>query len=226
MKKAIMMLALTLTGCGSAGVDSLQGAPALPATAVVQRSLDTPADAKGDQEFSVELHAGWNSVGFRTVKLTRLESDASLTGLVWWDGTKYQEGAVSMDAVQRAGTSHGFWIQATAPTTLRYAGQQVYYGSRAQLPVNRGWNLITFPSDVEVTPKSLKAWRDITPAPFQPGAFYPADGGGPVNVEDRPFQPGVAYWVYGEESLTVTYPVRHGSPGEPDVPPPPAPPTL
>ncbi len=184
----LIFLALVLAGCGS-----LPESGSAPTTT----ASSGPTRARS-QDHLAYLQAGWNAVGFECSVLTELSAPASVAGLCWFDGQRYQTGAVTAETVTTAGCWRGFWVYATEAAVLRYTGVTM----EPSLPLNAGWSLVAFSQSVKVADLECRLPGRTAPLSDYLLPTFAAVKGTSVSAEGT-LQTGACYWVYSREAITL-----------------------
>ncbi len=165
--------------------------------------------ASGQSGFTVNLRTGWNALGFQQLRLSAVNAPAAVLGMSFYSGNEYTTKPLSVAEVNAAGTSKGFWVFATAPTSFTYSGTD---GS-PDCPLVAGWNLVSFPSLTDVQASTLVARRAglvvplnsvVLPQFFEIGAdsAYTAVD---VSSSGALLRAGRAYWAFASEAVTLSY---------------------
>jgi subtilisin family serine protease len=152
-------------------------------------------------EFTLQLVAGWNLIGFQitneNMTPNKLFSGLSYT-MYYWDapGGPYSEPNKDLPVED----NRGYWIWVNQDKTVRTSGTR---------PDNRtiylvaGWNLVSFPwTSANTTPDNLFAGLSYT-------MYYWDAPGGPYNEPSKnlPVKDNLGYWVRVDENTTVTVPL-------------------
>lgn len=169
----------------------------------------TPTPAPGGP--TVSLSSGWNGVAFQTQRVTSVSSNPSVAGLATFDGGAYVTGNVDPATINAGtGTRRGFFVFATAPTTLTYSGEADGQGNFMTL--RSGWNLCAFVGAAEVPGNALRATVDGEPRSLgsvvlpQFNEIQPNGGYETVDVTAAGrLKPGRAYWVFALGSVRLTW---------------------
>lgn len=136
----LALAALTLCGCGgdsgltsfSSGPSNLQAPvglpPALPARITTVSDPcggnNDDVSSASDATYRVNLQAGWNALAFQVDFVTQIQAGPEVLGFTTYeDGEYLPPEPLTTDTVNRGeGTSLGFLVYASAPTTLVYRG--------------------------------------------------------------------------------------------------------
>jgi len=160
---------------------------------------------------TISLASGWNGVAFQTQRVTSVSSNPSVAGVATFDGAGYATGNADPATINAGeGTRRGFFLFATAPTTLVYSGQDDGQGNFVNL--RSGWNLCAFVGSAEVPGSALRALVAGEPRSLgsvvlpQFSEIQPGGGYATVDVAaGGRLTPGRAYWVFSLGSVRLTW---------------------
>jgi len=140
-------------------------------------------------------------VGFQAPRLTQLSANPLVAGAaVAGPGGGYATGSYSLDFFNAgAGGRQGFWLFATAPTTITYSGTDDGQGNF--VPLGQGYNLASFCTDSDLPTASLTATQNGQSVPLSTVVLSPmfevgANSNTPVPIPGGTIRPGRAYWVF------------------------------
>jgi len=197
----LLLTCLVWAGCGSASVDP--AAPTTQTPAVVSR-----VTAQATQ--TVNLSAGWNAVSFQGMPLQQLSAPPAVAGFVFWDGTSYQLNSLTLaNANAGDGANRGFWVFATAATSMTYTATDV---SGTSFNLRAGWNLVGFPARQLTSGASIVTRRDGAAVPIEsvllPG-FYQLNPDGTTSLVEMnrggTITPGRPYWVFASAPVNISW---------------------
>lgn len=204
MRTLILIAFLLLAGCGSTpGTGGLLG-PGAPSET---RAREVVAADVGNT--TVNLHAGWNAVGFQCAQLTSLTPNPNVAGLAWFNGATYEVEPFSLaDANAGAGGRRGLWLFANNATSITYAGQDV---GAPSLSLHTGWNLVSFAQPSSINGTELRATVGGQPVPVNSVLLNSALRINPdnsyttVQLGTGALQGGYAYWMYATSPVSLAW---------------------
>jgi len=163
----------------------------------------------------VPLNAGWNAVGFQAQRLTSLTAP-QVAGTADWNGTQYVLAPLTGEGVNGR---RGYWVFASAPTTLTYSGLDDGQGRFVDLTLN-GYQLISFATSVDIPVAHITATQNSQSVALTSvvGALFeigPTNQYTAVNLATGMVRPGRAYWVFAS---TANGPVRLNLPDSGPLP--------
>lgn len=222
----LALACLAPVGCGMAGgtagsESAIQppsgppAAPGLPPTlggaTISARSGGT---VSGSATFTPNLQlTGYNAIGFQHLTIDAISGAGQVLGLAYWTGTDYQFGNLTVPEINALGTTRGYWLFTSGPTSFTYSGNDLS-GNRS-VPLVFGWNMVTFPAQQDVQANTLQTFRGgqpVNPIAVIATDFFEINTNNqnvPVNVlaPGATLRAGRPYWVYAAEPVTLTYTV-------------------
>jgi len=151
--------ALLLSGCGSSSnqtslpaggnIPAAGSPPALPAkiSSVSDPELGDNDDVSSPQDstFRVDLKPGWNALAFQVDFVTQIVAGPEVVGFTTYENGEYlPPEPLTTGTVNRGeGTSLGFFVYCTAPTTVIYRGTP--HRGLELAGLEPGWNLVAPP---------------------------------------------------------------------------------
>jgi len=182
------------------------------ATTVAGAGPAPSPDPDTPQEVSVELKAGWNPFGLKTRDLLGVVVPPQAIGYANYV-TEYELGTLSQATLVAVGVPpRAVWVFCTAPCTLTYSGRPT---SSAVVPVQAGWNMVSFPSSAPLVASSVRARKDGASAPIGSVILTTVYEIQPTDLSNKPvvltqpealLQPGRVYWVFANSPCELLYP--------------------
>lgn len=210
------------------GVESLAGTAGTPHTGPVtagtclrfaaagSSTSPEPSPSPGLGE-SMPLSAGWNCLSFPVMRLTEVQAVSGVSLAFAYDGETQSYQIVPVTAAgfnAGAGLRRGFWVFATAATTLGYSGVD-NDGSVQTVDLPVGWNLVGVPNrnalagaDILVRDRETQATLPFpqavsaqvpAPAPYLLHRWLSSWRTGEYSLLDgttTALSPKSAYWIY------------------------------